>query len=132
MRPRRGVVGKERLIGILNCISNPGVDLLMDPLTGIFLILEFIRAMDDFVLSVLLPHVVKRHHIVDMMAAVEVIKPLIGRQVLTIVPQVPLTKAPRGISGAVQGFGNGNLIPEHTVRVSAHLHGVELPCGCKW
>ena len=68
---------------------------------------------------------IERIHIVDIVAAVEIIEALICGQILAVVAEMPLAEATGGIARSLESLGYGYLVAEHTVGIAAHLDGVE-------
>ena len=68
---------------------------------------------------------VERIHIVDIVAAVEIIEALIGRQILAVIAEMPLAEAACRIARSLESLRYGYLVAEHTVGIAAHLDGVE-------
>ena len=68
---------------------------------------------------------VERIHIVDIVAAVEIIEALIGRQILAVIAKMPLAEATRRIACSLESLRYGYLVAEHTVGIAAHLDGIE-------
>ena len=68
---------------------------------------------------------VERVHIVDIVAAVEIIEALIGRQILAVIAEMPLAEAACRIARSLESLRYGYLVAEHTVGIAAHLDGVE-------
>ena len=125
MWPRSCIEREERLVTLLDLIGYPIVHFLIYPLCGVALILELVCAAGYLILSVLLPDVIERIHIVDIVAAVEIIEALICGQILAVVAEMPLAEAAGGIARSLESLGYGYLVAEHTVGIAAHLDGVE-------
>ena len=68
---------------------------------------------------------VERVHIVDIVAAVEIIEALIGRQILAVIAEMPLAEAAGRIARSLESLGYGYLVAEHAVGITAHFNGVE-------
>ena len=62
-------------------------------------------------------HPVIGRHIVDVIAAVEVIETLICGEIFAIVAKVPLSDARRVVADRFQRFGNGDFVAQNTVHV---------------
>lgn len=103
----------------------------MNPLCGVGLIFKLIRAASDCVLAVFFPNMIERAHIVNIMAAVEIIEALICWQIFAVVAKMPFAEKSCGIAGGFKCFCHCNFIAEHTVCVAAKLNGVENSCGSK-
>ena len=81
--------------------------------------------MYDFVLAVFLLDMVKRLHIVNVVASVEYVEALIRRQILAVVAKVPLAEASGIISRALENLCNRYFVAEHTVGVVEHFNTVK-------
>lgn len=68
---------------------------------------------------------VERGHIVDIVAAVEIIEALICGQILAVVAEMPLAEAAGGIACSLESLRYGDLVAEHTVGIAAHFNGIE-------
>ena len=126
VRPRGGIIGEERLARI-DGVPKPGADLVVDE-DGV-LPLVYVRAHGNFIVTrpqrSALADVVIRGVVVDMVRAVEIVKALIGGQILSVVAQVPLAERTRLISRPREHLRQRHFVAEHAVAVGAHLDGVE-------
>ena len=68
---------------------------------------------------------VERVHIIDIVAAVEIIEALIGRQILAVIAEMPLAEAACRIARSLESLRYGYLVAEHTVGIAAHFNGIE-------
>ena len=68
---------------------------------------------------------VERVHIIDIVAAVEIIEALIGRQILAVIAEMPLAEAACRIARSLESLRYGYLVAEHTVGITAHFNGIE-------
>ena len=125
VRPRGGVVREKRLIRVFGLFFYPRGNLLMNPLCGVRLIFKLVRAVLYRILAADLADMVKRLHVVYMVAAVEVVEALIRRQIFTVVAEVPFAEAAGGVPGGFEYLREGYLVAEHTVRIIEHFDTVK-------
>ena len=62
-------------------------------------------------------HPCVRRHVVDVVAAVEVVEALRGGEIFAVVAEVPFADGVGVVSYRVQHFGKGDLVAEHAVDV---------------
>ena len=125
MRPRSCIEREERLVALLDLIGYPIVHFLIYPLCGVALVFKLVCTTGNFIFAVLFTDMIERVHIVDIVAAVEIIEALIGRQILAVIAEMPLAEAACRIARSLESLGYGYLVAEHTVGITAHLDGVE-------
>ena len=127
--PWRSVVCKE-LFFIVDFVFYPARNLTMYQSRSVALV-EFFRTLHYLVTTVRLYRMIERRHIVDVVRTVEVIKALVGWQILTVVTKVPLAEATRSVACSLEGLRHSNFVAEHTVYVSAELNGIEYSSRSK-
>ena len=125
MRPRSCIEREERLVALLDLLGYPTVYLFVYPLCGVALVFELVCAAGYFIFAVLFTDMVERIHIVDIVATVEIIEALIGRQILAVIAEMPLAEATGCVARSLESLRYGYLVAEHTVGIAAHLDGVK-------
>ena len=83
---------------------------------------KLIHAVNNFVLAVFLTDMIERRHVVDIVAAVEIVEALICGQVFAVIAEMPLAECARVVARRLESFGNGDFVAEHSVCVAAHFN----------
>ena len=130
VRPRRGVEGEEG-VAALDGGGHEGEHLVREE-EGAFGLVEVFGVSAHFgvghalrVSAARVPHPVVGRHIVDVIAAVEIVKTLVGGQIFAVVSEVPLAYARGVVARSLQHFRKGHLVAEDAVHVEEELIGVE-------
>ena len=127
--PRSGVVCKEFFV-----VFNGGTDEVYHlrreqasafRLVEIFLVRAHFLGVEVAVCVHVVLNPVVRSHIVDIITAVEVVKALIGGQILTIIAEIPLAYATRAVTRTLQYFRKSDFVAENAVNVVEKLIGIE-------
>ena len=127
--PRSGVVCKEFFV-VLNGGTDEVYHLRREQasafrLVEIFLVRAHFLGVEVAVSVHVVLNPVVRSHIVDVITAVEVVKALIGGQILTIIAEIPLAYATRAVTRALQYFRKSDFVAQNSVHVVEELIGIE-------
>ena len=133
MRPRSGVVCKEFFV-LFNGRFDEVEHLRREQSRAVRLVEVFFVSAHFFACEVavfvnFVFHPVVRRHIVDVVAAVEIVEALVGGKVLTVVAEIPFAYAARVVACRLQDFGKGDFVAQNSVHVAKELIGVEKVRG---